>query len=139
MDIESEEKMTTYDDVYTYFISITKVDEYDVPSTEEGMYHLIDNGRLEFNLRREDDLEVNDEDQELSRKLTGQELMLLGNCMRLVTFRNMLTDFTSNYSMFQKEVGYKDYKAQLEGRTWAIDRQERIISDILFAIQEDYQ
>ncbi len=130
---------TTYDEVYKYFISITRVDEYDLPISVEGMYDLINNGRMEFNLRREDDLAVDDVLETLDRKLNGLELMLFGNCMKLVVFRNMLSDFTSNFSMFQKEIGIKDYKPQLDGRNGNVFGQEKVINEILFKMQEDFQ
>lgn len=130
---------TTYDDVYKFFTKITRVDKIDLPISIEGQYDLINSGRMEFNMRREDSLVCHEESETLDRKLTDLELMLFGNCMKLVILKNMLSDFTSTYSMFQKEVGVKDYKSQLDARTWIVDRQESIIKDILFKMQEDFQ
>lgn len=131
--------LTTYDDVYKFFTEITRVDKIDLPISIEGQYDLINSGRMEFNMRREDSLVCHEESETLDRKLTDLELMLFGNCMKLVILKNMLSDFTSTYSMFQKEVGVKDYKSQLDARTWIVDRQESIIKDILFKMQEDFQ
>lgn len=130
---------TSYDDVYKFFTKITRVDKIDLPISIEGQYDLINSGRMEFNMRREDSLVCHEESETLDRKLTDLELMLFGNCMKLVILKNMLSDFTSTYSMFQKEVGVKDYKSQLDARTWIVDRQESIIKDILFKMQEDFQ
>lgn len=130
---------TNYDDVYKFFTEITRVDKIDLPISIEGQYDLINSGRMEFNMRREDSLVCHEESETLDRKLTDLELMLFGNCMKLVILKNMLSDFTSTYSMFQKEVGVKDYKSQLDARTWIVDRQESIIKDILFKMQEDFQ
>lgn len=130
---------TSYDDVYKFFTEITRVDKIDLPISIEGQYDLINSGRMEFNMRREDSLVCHEESETLDRKLTDLELMLFGNCMKLVILKNMLSDFTSTYSMFQKEVGVKDYKSQLDARTWIVDRQESIIKDILFKMQEDFQ
>lgn len=131
--------LTTFDEVYQYFISNTKVSKYDLPVSVEGQYDLINNGRMEFNLRRWDDLTQDNTTETLGRKLTDLEMMLFGNCMKLVVLRNMLSDFTATYSMYQKEIGYKDYKAQLDGRENAIKEQDKVIANIVFAMQDDFQ
>lgn len=130
---------TSYDEIYTLFLDISRTDDFNLPQSDDGRYALINAGRLIYNNKLFKSLGQNDMMEELTEELNGNQMLLLANCMKLVCFDNLLGDFISTYSMFQKEVGFKDYSAQLKGRSAYVDKQTQVVRDLVFSMMTDYE
>lgn len=112
------------------------VDEYAMPSTIDRRVKLIKNSIAIYNQKTFKDIKyINDE---LEQEISDVEIELIANIMLLKIYITMFNEFTSNYSMFQSEIGIKDYKAQVSARQANINRQQDIINNLVFSICEDY-
>lgn len=69
--------------------------------------------------------------ESLNVKLSDTELLLLSNILGYTFCRNKLNEFVSVYSVFAKEMGFKDYKNQLDGRNREVERFEEEITRII--------
>lgn len=130
---------TTYEEIWNKFESISKFDQYDLPFTVDGRRKLIVSGVDIFNQRLFDELQCDNKLDEVGRQLTQQEIYLVANCIKLQVCNNLYTDFATTYSMYQKEVGFKDYKAQINARETMVKMQEKTIDSIVFSMLEDYE
>lgn len=130
---------TSYDTIYSLFMDISKTDDFNLPQTDDGRYALINAGRLIFNNKLFSNLQQYDIMEEFNKELNGNQMLLLANCMKLVCFNNLWGDFVSTYSMFQKEIGFKDYSSQLRGRESYAVRQEQVVNALVFSLMEDYE
>lgn len=157
---------TTYDNIYDIFMSITHVDEIYYPQTEVGIKRLIRNGiriynqKMFANLKWDDNKEIvydeekvniettyieipdtdpieyETEEKVVYEDLENSHVSLIAECMKLITFKNMESDFISTYSTYSKEMGIKDYKAQLDGKMALVKNQEKEIESIVFSLSE---
>lgn len=131
---------TSYDDIWECFLENCGYDSSEIPQTDERRYSMIRNavsyynqkakkyeGRITGNLKCDDTME------ELDKMLNFTELLILGFTLGYILCRNKLVEFTSVYGTFAKEMGFKDYKAQLDGRQREVKRYEeeilRLIED----------
>lgn len=136
---EIESRKTTYDEVYTLFHTITKVDECSLPSTEEGIYLLINSARIMFNRKLYDKLEQDNTMETFDRELNDNEVLLMVFCLRLITFMNMFSELSSMISMSTKDTAIKDYKSQSTARRQLIFDEKKNIDNLVLSMMEDTQ
>lgn len=129
---------TTYEELWDAFEPIANFDDYDLPTTVDGRRKLINAAVKIYNQVLFTEIECDNSLDEISEKLEDKYINLLVNCMRLQVCRNIYSEFTTTYSMYKNEIGFKDYKAQIDGRQFLIDDQERIVNKIVFSLNEDY-
>ncbi len=131
--------MTTFDEIYGYFNSISNgIDNYYLPTTIEGQYQLISNGRMIYNNRLFTNLKQDNTLEIFDSELNENRIMLLGHCMKLHCLIYMLDDFLSTMSVFQKDIGVKDYKSQVDSKQRRVDDENKIIDNIVFSMSESY-
>lgn len=130
---------TTYEEIWDEFEPIAKFDEYDLPVTVDGKRSLIKSGIKIFNKKMFDSLKADDRLDSIDRILKDDEINLLTHCMRLQVCRNIYSEFTTTYDMYKSDVGFKNYKAQLDGRQKLIDMEEKEVDSIVFSMQEDFE
>lgn len=126
--------MTSYDDIYKSFSGMTLVDNYYLPSSDESLYVLIDNARKIYNMTLYRELQQDDSVELLDASLNDLEMLLLCHCMRLVTFKNMVSEFTSMVSTVSKDNALKDYKAQIDGRNILIEVEQKTINRLALSL-----
>ena len=124
--------MTTYDEIYTYFITNTKVDDLDLPQTDIGKYNLIKTGLLSYNNKFRTDITADDLVEEVSIILDEDQLMIIGQYMRITTLRNTLSYKNSIFTTFTKEMGVKFINGQVSSLNLEIKECERQIDLIIF-------
>lgn len=132
---------TNYTDLYKFFIRQTKVNNNDLPSTEQGQKDLINDGVMEFNIRLrigKEKLRCDDMLEELSEELTDEFFMFLSECMTLIVYKNMLQEYVSTWESFQNDVGRKYYKDQLNGKQQLINEQENRLKYLKLAISDEF-
>ena len=124
--------MTTFDTVYEYFSEISVgIDTYFLPKNIEEQHKLIANGIRIFNSKLDDNLKIDITTEEFSRELSENEITLFAHCMKLHCLNKMYLDFINTYSMFQKEIGFKDYKAQVDSKLAVVEMEKEEISDLV--------
>lgn len=131
---------TSYDEIWECFLENCGYDYSEIPQTDERRYSMIKNainyynqkarkyeGRITGNIICDDFMES------LNKKLSSIELLIVANILGYILCKNKLVEFTSVYGTFAKEMGFKDYKAQVEGRQVEVKRYEdevnRLIED----------
>lgn len=130
--------MTTYDDVFTEFMTITKTDSINIPTEEEKIYDLIHNAVHLFNNRLRDNLGYDDENEIFSRELNHDELVILANFLKLVFLENQLIYFTTLFQPFTKEVGLRNYQSQVKSLEFLIQQQAKKIDELINNTQIDF-
>lgn len=123
---------TTYDQVYTNFITNTKMDSIDLPQTNQGKYDLIRNSVMLYNNRFRASITCDDLNEVLSITLTEDQLLIIGQYMRITCIRNNLTYKNSIFNTFTKEIGVKFIDAQVNKLENEIIDCNNMIDSIVF-------
>ena len=130
---------TTYDELWEKFKSITRVDEYEIPSTLEGIKKLVENGCDIYCQKAYDEYLTYDSEAEvLSKALNKNSISAIANAMKWQVSLNMLSEFVSVWSVYQNDTGVRDYNSQVKAKQEFADRQEKILNQLIFAICEDF-
>lgn len=120
--------VTTYDDIYTLFTSTTNVDKHSLPTTDEGIYELIDVGRKKFNSELFMNVKQDNATETLDVELTDSQILLFSHCMSYTIYKNMQSEFASMVSMSNKDNSLKDYSAQADNRRLLAEQEQKEIS-----------
>lgn len=129
--------MTTYDEVYKFFIVNCRTDSLMLPSTPEQQYDAIRNAVLIFNNKLRDTLSCDDEAELFNRKLNDDEILLISHLLRLTVIKNTLTFKNGIFTTFTKEIGVRNINAQLSSLRDEIRMEEESISNIIFNMLDD--
>ena len=129
---------TSYDEIWECFLENCGYDYSEIPQTDERRYSMIRNAINYYNQkakkyegRIQGGLICDDNIESINKKITPTELMIIASILSYILCRNKLVEFTSVYGTFAKEMGFKDYKAQLEGRQAEVKRYEDEISRLI--------
>ena len=128
---------TTYDEIYTYFITNTQIEELELPSTDNGKYNLIANGVLMYNNKFRANITTDNITETVSIILNNDQLMIIGQYMRMTTLRNMLSYKNSKFAIFTKEIGVRFINSQVSSLSTEIKECERQVDLIIFNADED--
>lgn len=130
----------SFDDIYTLFMDNTRVDEYQLPRTPQGMYALLEHGIDQYTTFFDNAKEVDfDRDTEmLSVVLDKNDAMLITGYMRLKIFQKINDEFVSTYDVLQDDIGIRNYKSQSDARQNLIAEQKREIDEMLLKMSEDF-
>ena len=123
--------MTTYDDVWTSFRNKCKIDDLDLPTSNEAIYDTIYNSILIFNNKLEDNLSGDNTSEMLNRELTGNELLVLSYSIRLIILENQLIYYSATFSPFTKEIGTRNLAKQMSSLQYLVEREDQKIDAIL--------
>ncbi|MNK45795.1 hypothetical protein D3C87_645660 [compost metagenome] len=130
--------MTTYDEIFTQFLSINKTDPINIPVEDDPKYDMIHNGVHHFNNRMRDELKFDDGTEVLDRLLNFDEIIILTRFMRLTFLENQLTEFSTLYQPFAADIGLKNYQSQVKALESLVERENNKIEGIIDNMQEDY-
>lgn len=129
---------TSYDEIWECFLENCAYDYSEIPQTDERRYSMIKNAINYYNQkakkyegRIQGSLICDDIMESLNKTLKPIELLILANILSYILCKNKLVEFTSIYGTFAKEMGFKDYKAQVEGRQVEVKRYEDEISRLI--------
>ena len=118
----------------------TRVDDYQLPRTPQGMYALLEHGIDQYMTFFDNAKEVDfDRDTEmLSVVLDKNDAMLITGYMRLKIFQKINDEFVSTYDVLQDDIGIRNYKSQSDARQNLIAEQKREIDEMLLKMSEDF-
>lgn len=129
--------MTTYDELWKTFLDNCKLSDLDIPQNEK-IYDSIQNAVLHFNNRKRDELVADDDTELLNRQLNGDDLLLLAQYIRLSVLDGQRLYFTNIWNPFSKDVGLKNYSAQLKSKELLVKEQRALIDEIILNSAEDF-
>jgi Mg/Co/Ni transporter MgtE len=129
--------MTTYDDIFTTFISINKTNPVNIPTDDEKKYDMIHSAVLHYNNRMRASITWDDELEQLSIDLDNDQLILIAHYLKLACLENDLDYFVSVWSGFQSELK-GNYRDQQKGKQELVNREDDIIEKIIFNMTDDY-
>lgn len=130
--------MTSYDELYTSFLTKTKVDDLDLPNSNEKIYEFIRSAVRDFNNRMSENLQMNDLLEVFDRELTDTEILLLTHFLRKTFLQNQLLYFSSTWQPFQREISLKHYGTQLKALEYLVELEDKYIDSIIRNHEEDY-
>lgn len=130
--------MTSYDEIYTAFLSRCKVEDIDLPQTDAQIYDIIHNAISDFNNRLRDDLTYSDSTETVSRDLNNDHLLLLAHYIRLNFLKNQLLYFTNTWQPFAREISLKNFMTQLRTYKEIVKDQEKHIETLILNMSEDF-
>lgn len=128
---------TSYDEIFSMFMQNCKVDDIELPQTDQGKYDMIRNAVFHFNNRMGDNIKLDDTLEKVNRKLSNNHLLLIIHYIRLSFLKNQLTQFSLTWQPFQKDIGLKNFSHQIRALTILIEDQERFIEQIILSQQQD--
>ncbi|MHC9080412.1 hypothetical protein [Bacillus altitudinis] len=130
---------TTYDQIWQCFLDNCKTSDINLPSDDEAIYSQIKNASLLFNNRfRDNRIKCDDDTETVDRLLNEDDLLILGNYIRLVFLKNELTSYSSIWQPFSKDIGATHLSAQIKALESQVNEQQRTIDKIIFNTEVDF-
>lgn len=133
---------TSYDEIWESFLENCGYDRDELPKADELRYSMIKNAIRYYNQRVKKyssfirgGLICDEITETLNFTLKDVEMLILSNVLGYIFCKNKLNEFVSTYSVFAKEMGFKDYKNQLEGRQGDVSDYE---NEIRRLIEDEY-
>lgn len=130
--------MTTYDELWSTFLSKCKMSNLDLPQTDGEIHRTIQNSILSYNNKLQTDLSGDNVSETLNKELDGDELLILAHYIRLSILENQLIYFTNTWQPFAKDVSLKNFKSQLKSLEKLVENEEEKIKLLIMNTEEDY-
>lgn len=117
---------TTYDQIWQCFLDNCKTSDINLPTDDEGIYSQIKNASLLFNNRfRDNRIKCDNDTETVDRLLNEDDLLILGNYIRLVFLKNELTAYSSTWQPFSKDIGTTHFSAQIKALESQVNEQRK--------------
>lgn len=124
--------MTTYDELYTLFITNCNTENLMLPRTIGQQYDAIKNAVMLYNNRLRDDIKCDDEAEIVNRELNDDKKLVIAHFIRLTVLKNTRTFKNSIFTTFTQEIGVRNINAQLNSLKDEIKNEERTIDMLIF-------
>ena len=129
---------TTYNELYETFLLNCGYDFDELPQTDEMRYMMIKNACRIYNQqakkysnRMTSSVVCDDITESLNVVLTSNEVLIFAYMMAEILASTKLVEFTSIWSVYSKETGFKDYKAQVDARKYTIEEYRKKYTAII--------
>ncbi|WP_339198559.1 hypothetical protein MKY95_10120 [Paenibacillus sp. FSL P4-0176] len=130
--------MTSYDEIYEEFLSRCKVDDIDLPDTNEKIYAVIRSAVRDFNNKMRTQIMCDDELESVNQKLSDDDLLILAHYLRLNFLRNQLIHFSSTWQPFAKDIGLKNFQSQLKALETLVSNEKENIKELIVNTLDDF-
>jgi len=110
----------------------------DLPQTNEKIYDCIYNAVLYFNNKLRLNVGCVDGEERLSEELSNDHLLILAHIIKLNILENELIHFSTLFQPFQKDIGIKNFNAQLNVLERRVENQKEFIGRLIVNTEEDY-
>jgi hypothetical protein len=130
--------MTSYDQIWTSFLTNCKASDIDLPQLPAQIYEAIHNAIRHFNNRLRDTLAWDDVLEIVNRELSGDHLLILSHYLRLIFLINQKTYFEGLWQPFAKDVGLRNFGTQLRSLETSVQEQRQTIEDLIMNATEDF-
>lgn len=106
---------TSYDEIYSTFMDNNLAEDIILPQRDSGKYEFIRNGVRFYNNEERDNIECDDQEENVGRKLNNDEILIIAHYIRYAFLKNQLTAFVTTWQPFEKDMGMKNYAHQRRG------------------------
>jgi hypothetical protein len=131
--------MTTYDDLWTEFITNCKTDDINLPQTDLGKYNIIHSAIRQYKNRMIDtELNWDDTLETVNKVLDDNQIIIIAHYIRLSFLENQVISFSTIWQPFQKEIGVKNIREELSALRALVQDERKNIENIIMFSQEDY-
>jgi len=124
--------LTSYDEIYQFFLNNISVDNLMLPSSIEGQYEAIRNGISHYNNITRENVIADDETETVNVKLNNDQILILAHCMKLILLQNILMYKNSIMIPFTKEIGVKNVGDQIKSIQASIEEEKNTIGMLIF-------
>lgn len=132
----------TFDDIYTAFMDITRVDEFMLPQTPEGKYALLEQGIYNYSIYFDNakDIDFDRETEELTciTDIEISDVLLIINYMKLIILKKINEEFISTYDVLVDDIGIRNYKSQADAKRTAVNEQQIYINNMILKLSDDF-
>ena len=129
---------TSYDTIWTTFLENSEMPDNELPKESEQIYPKIQNAILLFNNRMRTNINCVDESESVDVELTGDQLILLAQYIKLVFLKNKKLYRETLLNPFQKDIGFTHYTAQINSLRASVTEQEKLIEGLIINQTEDF-
>ena len=137
--------MTTYQEVWNLFKAIGRVNDTDLPTSDEGIYAIINASRMTYNSYLDScvdgfiELLQDDTTETFNKDMIEKEKQFLAECIKLTIIVNMYSQFVSDMQVFQSSIGVRDYRSQVSSRETLVKLQEKRIDELLSKLADEFE
>ncbi|WP_368900850.1 hypothetical protein [Oceanobacillus oncorhynchi] len=129
--------MTDFDTVWSEFIVKNKMDEFDIPNTDEAIHKTIESAVRTFNTKLEDNLSCDLPSELFSRELNDEEINLLSHIIRLITLQNQLIYQSTMFIPFTQDIGTRNHANQMSRLEKLVEDEEKKIDAIMLKMVDE--
>mgnify|MGYP000878505341 FL=1 len=130
---------TSYDTIYNKFLDISKTDNKNLPTTDDGKYGMITTAIDAVNNRIRTDYTYDNELEQVNENLNNDIILLIANYMRLYFLENQKTYYVTMFKPFMKEIGLLHYNTDIKAYETDISLQNGKIDEIIKNMAIDYE
>lgn len=130
---------TSYDTIYNKFLDISKTDNKNLPTTDDGKYGMITTAIDAVNNRVRTDYTYDNELEQVNENLNNDIILLIANYMRLYFLENQKTYYVTMFKPFMKEIGLLHYNTDIKAYETDISLQNGKIDEIIKNMAIDYE
>lgn len=135
--------MTDINDIWEEFRSICKYDSDEIPQNDKEIYAYFKSAIKKYNQlaktynnRLQGNLVLDLQNEQIDKKLTETEIMIIANIIAWQFSLNKYVEFTSVWGVYVKETGLKDYKAQCNARENVINSYKEEYENLIMSMTE---
>jgi hypothetical protein len=130
--------LTSYDEFFTQFITISQTDNFNIPNDIEKQYDLIHTAVRKFNSKLKDNLVCDDLMEEVNRDLDDEKILIIAHYLRLTFLENQLIYYVTLWKPFAKELGQVTYKTQVDSLKELIKNEKEEIEELTISGTTNY-
>lgn len=130
--------MLTYDSVWEAFLDNYKVNDYDLPTSDERIYQDIKNAVRMYNNRLRTKLVANDDTEAVEGTSCEDALHIIAQYIRLIYLQNQKVLLQSLYQPISQDVGIKNYTSQMNAIQTSILNCKTDIEEFIFNTRESF-
>lgn len=130
----------SFDDIYTAFMDISRVDEFMLPRTPEGMYALLEQGIDRYSIYYDNakDIVFDRITETLNTTIDYSDVQIIANYMLLIVYEKIRDEFVSTYDVLVDDIGIRSYKSQVDAKETAIEMQNQKIQKLLLKLSDNF-
>lgn len=130
----------SFDDIYTVFMDISRIDEFMLPRTPEGMYALLEQGIDRYSIYYDNAKEIVFDriTETLNTEIEYEDVQIIANYMLLIVYEKIRDEFISTYDVLVDDIGIRSYKSQVDAKETVIELQNKKIQKLLLKLSDNF-
>lgn len=130
--------LTSYDDIYTAFITNCQTEDINLPESDEKIYDAIHAAIRSYNNKFRTNITCDDNQEAVNAEFNDDDLLIVSHYLRLSFLENQLIYFTTTWQPFSKELGLKNYQTQAKSLELLVDLQKQRIDEVIRNTEVDF-